>query len=269
MSQIRGDKRIDFGKFVIASIKINRQDFEILVDPDKAWELKKKIRIHEKEKEKELNKTYKMTIDDVLEISDTPMQEIIEGFIIFEDIRRGEKVSDELLQESFGTDDIARITAHILLFGDLQLTKEQREKFIEEKKKKLINILVKNCVNPQTKKPHPPQRIERAIEESKYNIDPFNPIEDQIPDILKALKSVIPIKMERVVMSLTIPAKFTGKGYNLINTHASITKEEWKNNGNLECLVELPSGVQVEFLDKVNKLTHGRAITKIVERTSI
>ena len=52
------------------------------------------------------------------------------------------------------------------LLMDTELNKEQREKFISEKKKKLLDILTKNCINPQTSKPHPPQRIERALEES-------------------------------------------------------------------------------------------------------
>ena len=40
-----GDKRMSFGKFVIANIKIKNRKYEILVDPDKAWELKKQIRV--------------------------------------------------------------------------------------------------------------------------------------------------------------------------------------------------------------------------------
>nr|MDO8109303.1 hypothetical protein [Candidatus Sigynarchaeota archaeon] len=75
---MRGDKRMDFGKFVIASIKIASRKFEILVDPDKAWELKKQIRVLEKEKQKELNKPYKVTVDDVIKISRIPMEQILE-----------------------------------------------------------------------------------------------------------------------------------------------------------------------------------------------
>lgn len=265
MSMIRGDKRIDFGKFVIASIKRQGGTFEILVDPDKAWEVKKAIRIFQKDREKEKNATYKVTVDDLLSFSKIPMEEIIEGFKIFEDIRRGQHVSEETLEEAFGTKEIRRITAEILLEGELQLTKEQRDKFVADKKKKLIDILTKNCINPQTSKPHPPGRIEKALDETKVSIDPFNPIEDQVRDIVKALKAVIPIKMEQVIMHISVPAEFTGKAYNLITTFASISKEDWKNNGALDLQAELPSGIQVEFLDKLNKLTRGRATTKIVE----
>ncbi|MBD3185512.1 ribosome assembly factor SBDS [Candidatus Bathyarchaeota archaeon] len=268
MSQIRGSKRIDLGKYVIANIRINNKNFEILVDPDTAWKVKKKIRQYEKEKEKELQKTYRLTVDDLLEITPVPMEQVIEGFMVFHDLKRGDHVSEDELQEAFGTDDIARITAEIILNGDLQLTKTQRDKFIQEKLKKLVDILVKNCVNPQTGKPHPPQRIERAIDEANINIDPFNPVEDQVGDIVREMKRIIPIKMEQVVMSLRIPAQFTGKGYNLINMFTSITEEKWKNDGTLECLVQFPSGIQAEFLDKINKLTHGRAQAKIVETKS-
>jgi ribosome maturation protein SDO1 len=264
-----GERRLDFGKYIVANIKLAGRKFEILVDPDKAWDLKKNIRVFQKDKERETNRSYKVTVDDVLELSKVPMQEIMQGHLVFEDIRRGEKMSEEFMVEAFGTEDIRRIIAEILLNGELQLTKEQREKFISEKKKQLLSLLIKNCVNPQTNKPHPQARIEKALEEAKVNIDPFTPIEDQLTDIIRSLKTVIPIKMERAVLSLSVPAEFTGKAYNLITTLASISKENWKDNGVLECVVELPAGMQVEFLDKINKLTRGRTATKVLESKGI
>ncbi|NMC05754.1 MAG: ribosome assembly factor SBDS [Candidatus Lokiarchaeota archaeon] len=267
--QIRGDKRMDFGKYIIANIRLSGRRFEILVDPDKSWELKKHIRQFQKEKEKELNKTYKVTVDDVIKISKVPMDQIVESYIIFEDIRRGEKMSEDVIADTFKTSDVSRVIAEILLNGELQLNKEQREKFISEKKKKLLDILTKNCINPQTSKPHPPQRIERALEEAKVNIDPFNPIEDQVESIVKALQPIIPIRMERQQLQISIPAEFTGKAYNLVKTLASISKEEWKPTGAVECVVEVPAGISVEFLDKLNKITHGRAMTKIIEAKKV
>jgi ribosome maturation protein SDO1 len=227
--------------------------------------LKKLIRQFQKEKEKELNKTYKVTVDDVLKFSKVPMNEIVEAFTIFEDLHRGEKMSEVIIQDTFKTDDIQRVIAEILLNGELQLNKEQREKFISEKKKKLLDILTKNCINPQTSKPHPPQRIERALDEAKVTIDPFNAIEDQIEAIVKALQLIIPIRMERQQMAISIPAEFTGKAFNLLKSLSTIVKEDWKPNGGLECVIEIPAGISVEFLDKLNKITHGRAMSKIVD----
>jgi len=125
--------------------------------------------------------------------------------------------------------------------------------------------LVFRKINPQTKKPHPPARIERALEEAKINIDPFNPIEDQIDSIVKALQPIIPIRMERTQLSVTIPKEYSGKAFSLIKTLATILKENWKSDGGFECSIEVPAGISVEFLDKLNKLTHGRAMTKVVE----
>ncbi|MBN2150272.1 MAG: ribosome assembly factor SBDS [Candidatus Lokiarchaeota archaeon] len=267
--QIRGDKRMDFGKYIIASIRIAGRRYEILVDPDKSWELKKQIRQFQKEKEKELNKTYKVTVDDVLKFSKVPMEQIVESYIVFEDIRRGEKMSEEMIADAFNTEDMSRVISEILLNGELQLNKEQRDKFISEKRKKLLDILTKNCINPQTQKPHPPQRIERALDEAKVNIDPFNPIEDQVEAIVRALQPVIPIRMERQQLAVSIPAEFTGKAYNLVKTLASITKEDWKPSGSLECVIEIPAGISAEFLDKLNKITHGRAMTRVIEAKKV
>ena len=40
MSAIRGDKRVDLGKHVIARLEKNKKRFEILVNPKKAWDYK-------------------------------------------------------------------------------------------------------------------------------------------------------------------------------------------------------------------------------------
>ena len=47
-------------------------------------------------------------------------------------------------------------------------TKTQRDKWIESKKKQIITILTRNSINPQTKKPHPPQRFRKSIGRSAY-----------------------------------------------------------------------------------------------------
>ena len=38
-------------------------------------------------------------------------------------------------------------------------------------------------------------------------------------------------------------------------------KEKWLNNGDLEVNVAVPSGIIMEFYDKLNSITHGSAIT--------
>ena len=55
----------------------------------------------------------------------------------------------------------------------------------------------------------------------------------------------------------------TGKVYGIINEFKD--KEEWLGNGDLKVTVNLPVGLQSEFYDKLNSITHGSALTEEVK----
>ncbi|MEM4589770.1 MAG: ribosome assembly factor SBDS, partial [Candidatus Micrarchaeia archaeon] len=57
------------------------------------------------------------------------------------------------------------------------------------------------------------------------------------------------------------PADLAQKIYGSIKSY-NVQKEEWQSDGSLIALIEIPAGMQTEFLDKINKLTSGRAQVK-------
>lgn len=63
---------------------------------------------------------------------------------------------------------------------------------------------------------------------------------------------------------MRIPAKFSGSTYNIIKQYGKVLKENWGNDGSLFLSVEIPGGLQEEFFDKLNSLTHGEVETKIL-----
>ncbi|MEM3771203.1 MAG: ribosome assembly factor SBDS, partial [Candidatus Micrarchaeia archaeon] len=132
---------------------------------------------------------------------------------------------------------------------------------VEEKRKKIISILARETIDPRTNAPHPPQRIEKAMEEVKINIDPFKPAENQINDVISALRTILPMKIETAVYAIKVPADLAQKIYGSIKSY-NVQKEEWQSDGSLIALIEIPAGMQTEFLDKINKLTAGRAQVK-------
>jgi rRNA metabolism SBDS family protein len=73
----------------------------------------------------------------------------------------------------FSTTDFDTIARRIIEKGEIHLTAEQRRQMIDEKRRQVITFISRNSVNPQTGHPHPPQRIEMAMEEARINIDPF------------------------------------------------------------------------------------------------
>jgi len=89
--------------------------------------------------------------------------------------------------------------------------------------------------------------------------------EEQVDDVLKQIRAIIPIRMEQVEIAIKIPSTFTAKGYNVVAQLAQIKKEEWQSDGSWVSVVSLPAGLQMELIDKLNKLTHGRVQTKLIK----
>jgi ribosome maturation protein SDO1 len=257
--------RIDLGGYIIGRIENSGRVFEMLMDPEKAWDAKKYIREEINKRLREGQNKSRLTVDEILNDQNIDLELIFESFSVFEDLRRGKKATDGDMEAIFGTTDGVIISAHILLDGEIHWTQAQREEERQKKLKQIISIISKNAINPQNKKPHPYQRIEKAIEEAKVKIDLMRSVEEQIDDIVKSIRTIIPIRIEQVEMAIKIPTAFTAKGYNIVAQYVQIKKEEWQSDGSWVAVVSLPAGLQMELIDKLNKLTHGRVQTKILK----
>nr|MDO8099802.1 ribosome assembly factor SBDS [Candidatus Njordarchaeota archaeon] len=233
---IRGEKWVDLGNAVIARLEAKGNRFEVLVDPDKALAYKKSGSID--------------------------IRDVMVGYVIFEDAHRGKKAPEDRLKATFETDDVFKIASIIIKDGEVQLTSEQRRKMIEEKRKRIIDILVRNCMNPQTGLPHPPARIEAAIAEAKISVNPFRDAEEQAKEIVEALKPILPIRMETTRMAVKIPAPYSAKAYSIVERFGTISQDEWGKDGSWICVVEIPAGLRVEFMERVNEFTKGKAQVK-------
>ena len=224
---------------VIARIEKNGEKFELLVDPDLALKLKKGESV---------------SFNDMLAI-DT----------VFKDAAKGSTQKPEALSTAFGTTDINEIAKKIILNGDVQLTTEQRREMRESKRREIIEMISKNAVNPQTNAPHPVKRIEIAMEEAKIHIDDSKSVEEQIQPILKELKKLIPISFEKQQVAIMAHAAHSGRVSSFLHRH-NLVKEEWKNDGSVIAVVELPAGLVQDFITELNHLTHGEVETKIMEK---
>ncbi len=224
---------------VVARYTYQGNRFELLVDSRLAMELRKG---------KEVDFEELLAIDEV-----------------FKDALRGERQSESLVKEAFGTEDIKEIAKRIITKGELQLTTEQRRELREKKKKEIIQIICKNAYNPQTNAPHPPARIEKALEELKINIHEFEPADEQAARILKELKRILPISLDKFEIAIKVPATHAGKASAMLHEY-EIKKQEWQNDGSLIVLLEVPAGLKAELIDKISKLTHGEAEVKILNK---
>ena len=128
---------------------------------------------------------------------------------IFTDARKGERSPKEQMTEAFGTDVAKEIAILILSKGDVQLTTEQRRQMQEEKRKQVIATIAREAMNPQTKTPHPPLRIEMAMTEAGIHIDPMKPVSIQVKEVVDALRPIIPISFEKLKLAIKLDRKST------------------------------------------------------------
>ncbi|MBU4492825.1 MAG: ribosome assembly factor SBDS [Nanoarchaeota archaeon] len=196
---------------------------------------------------------------------DIAIEDVITNEKIFADAKKGLLASEKLVQQLFNTTDVKEVAKIIIKDGEIQLTAEYKQKLREEKKKRIINFIHANGVDPKTGLPHPVTRIENAFEEAKIHIDEFKPQEKQIDEILKKLRVILPIKFEIDEIEIKIPASYAAKMYSVVKSFSRITKDEWLNDGSWKCIVEIPAGLKQDFFDKLNSMTHGEIETKILK----
>jgi ribosome maturation protein SDO1 len=225
-------------KYTVARITIGDEHFEVLVKPQKALDYR-------------TGKTSAIT-------------EVLAAETIFADANKGTRTSDEHLRKAFGTTDALKIAETILKKGTMQLTTEQRRKMVEEKRKQIIDFIARQAVDPKTNLPHPPGRIENAMEQIHYPIDPYKPMEEQAKDIIKLLRPILPLKMEQVQVSVSIPTEYAARAYGAIKGLGTIKREEWRTDGSWYGVLEMPAGTYAPFLDKLGNITKGNGEAKIV-----
>ncbi len=173
--------------------------------------------------------------------------------MIFKDARKGDKAGEELVKEIFGTHDISLVVEEIVKNGQIQLTTDQRRKMQETKKKLIIDMIVREGINPQTNAPNPPARIEAAMAEAKIHIDPFKSVNEQMNMVLKEIKPLVPIRMEKVKLAIKIRGDAYGKIYGEISKSGQILKEEWGKDGNWMCVLEVPAGIYGEIMGNIGR----------------
>jgi ribosome maturation protein SDO1 len=225
-------------KAVVARYKSHGKNFEILVDPDKALSFKKGG----------------VDISDVLAVED-----------VFESASRGERCSEDSLMKAFGTTDVGEVAKKILLSGEIQLTHEQRRRIQEEKRRKVVAFIAKHAINPKTRLPHPPQRIELAMEEAKVRVDPFKSVDENVKEVMKGIKAILPIRFEEIEIAVKIPPKWAPKSYGDVSSHGEIIKDEWQPDGSWICVVRIPAGQQSDFYAMLNRITRGEVETKVLK----
>ena len=233
---------VSLEKAVTARLVSAGKRFEILVDVNKALELKKGKAVD--------------------------MRDVLAYPAIYKDVRSSEAVPMQDLQKTFGTTDAYKIAEKIIKEGEVQLTTEQRKNMVEQKKNQIAGIISKRGINPQTNTPHPVQRILNAMNQAGVSVDPFIDAELQVDKIVNAIKVLLPIKFQKVVLQLKIPMQYSGKIHSILKEVGNIKQEQWLTDS-LQVSIEILAGVQDELTQKIADFTHGNYELKVIKREDV
>ena len=229
---------VSIDKAVIAKIKKEGKTYEILVDCEKAIAFRNGKSV---------------SIGDVIVTEE-----------IFYDAKKGTRASEHELEKIFGTDDKLEICKIIIKEGNVPLTAEISRKEMEEKRKRIVDLIHRIVIDPNTGKPHPPSRIDASMNEAKVRIDENKTAEQQLQDVITKIRTIIPIKHEIRELSIRVPTQYAGRAIPVVKKFGKLLNESWESDG-LKVNVEIPAGIQEEFEIALNNLAKGTVEIKITK----
>ena len=211
---------------VVARLEKGGKRYEILVDPELVEPFK--------------SDPESIQLDDLLATDE-----------VWHDARSGERPTDDKVIATFGTVELLECVTIILTKGSIQLTTAQRRQMIADKRQQIITEISRTAIDPRSKAPHPATRIELALDELRWNPDPFLSVERQIKDAVDVLRPVIPLSFETIKLAFRV----SGSAYGAVQreVRSDVIKEQWLENGDWAFVVEIPAGMKGEYLSKVAK----------------
>ena len=221
---------------VIARLEKGGNRYEILVDP-------------------ELVAQWKEDNDSVV------IEDLLATDEVWSDVKAGDRPPSDAIENTLGSVELIVCVEKILREGTIQLTTVQRKQMVEEKRKQIVNAIATTATDPKTRGPHPPTRIENALAEARFSVDPFLSVERQVQDAVDAIRALIPLQFITVRLAFRIQGKDYGGVYQLIRD--SIQREEWLPDGSWACVVECPGGMKSDLISRVAKRSSGLDVKEL------
>jgi ribosome maturation protein SDO1 len=218
-------------KAIVAKLARKGKHFEVLVDPEIAYDLR----------------------------SGKPVSlgKMLATNQIFSDAKKGDRVGINEIESVFGTSDINKAAEIIVKEGEIQLTTDFRRKKTEEKRKQIATLISRAAIDPRTRTPHPSERVLNAMEQAHINIDPFISAEQQVSEVVKAIKQILPMSIEEIEISIEIPAKYSARIQGVVREYGSF-REQWAG-ANLILTGKIPAGMKDKFYSHITGVTENTA----------
>ncbi|MDR2846442.1 MAG: ribosome assembly factor SBDS, partial [Candidatus Methanoplasma sp.] len=221
---------------IIARLESHGETFEILLDP--------------------------VVVDFIKQGKKVDLVEYMAVEDVFKNAGKGTRPAEDKIKEVFGTESISEIARKIIEKGEVQITAEQRREMLDAKRQQVVTYIAANAINPQTKLPHPRVRIELALEEVKFHVDLFKPLDKEIEEAMKLLRPLIPIRFEKSKIAVKLKGEDYGRCFDDLVHFGVVDREEWTADGSWIGLMEIPAGLVPELTEKLKHKTKGASSVK-------
>lgn len=219
-------------RITVARLKKGGSVFEVIIDPKLAFEY--------------------LQDEDSMDVS-----EILTAPDVYSDAQNGKRAAGGELKKAFGTDDEDEVARTILEEGEVQLSAEQRAQIRERKHRRVIDSIARRAVDPRSGSPHPPARIEAALDEARFRIRESDSVEKNVHAAIDSIRAILPLRIETKTYRIVAAPQHAGRVLSALASLGEIKGQEWGAQGSLTLTIDVPAGLRDELYRLLNEVTRG------------
>uniref|UniRef100_A0A7S1KTJ5 Ribosome maturation protein SBDS n=1 Tax=Percolomonas cosmopolitus TaxID=63605 RepID=A0A7S1KTJ5_9EUKA len=167
---------------------------------------------------------YKNKVIDYRNGIEKDLSKVLQTDEIFTKVGEGAVAKTRDLKNVFGTTDKTKIAIEILKHGELQISEKERKLMYETMFRDILNFVVNQCLNPDTKRPYTAGVIEREMKNIHFAVKPNKSTKVQALKLIKKLERKIPIVRARMRLKVVINSK---AGTKLKKWFSSLDEDEY------------------------------------------
>jgi ribosome maturation protein SDO1 len=161
-----------------------------------------------------------------------------------------------IISAAFEKLSIKEICQFVVEKGELEVSAAERKEALDKKRAEIVTYLHKYYSDPKANKPHPILRLENALDETKFRVDPDHPADKQAQEAAKKIMTILPLKKSIMSGTLSLPHAHLGSGDAVLRKHAKVLGEAYTDAG-CDYTIEFLPGDYQNLLNELGKVTEG------------
>lgn len=179
---------------------------------------------------------------------------------IYSNFSKGEIASENDIK-AFGCTS-HELLEKVLKTGQYQLTAQEKREQIDKRHKEVVNYIHENFIDSTSGRPHPVTRIENALGQIKFNIDPAQDAEHIARSLIPKLQPIIRLQESSIEGTVIIPNSKLGQVIGICYNLGTVNREEY---GADKAYIEMSvsPGKYDSLVDQIGKMSNGEAVFQI------